>query len=188
MLKRKWLVAGTALGLLIPGAANAASAVTAKTDAPTEQKDLNKEKFAEKRAEMKAKLMKLVETYTPEKKDEWNQAIQKQQELRKQMKPHFEKHKEAKMDNIEKWKKKAENNKMTDAQYKGKMAKWKEKHQAHKMEKQEAMKKFHEAVQSKDKAEIQKQLNLALDRLQQHNKKMENRLKEMDKQPQKNVQ
>ncbi|MFY4775490.1 hypothetical protein [Metabacillus sp. RGM 3146] len=194
MLKRKWLIAGTALSLIIPGVANAASSSASPAPAVQNEKkaeqapQLNKEDFAKKHAEMKAELLKLVKTYTPEKQAEWNQAIKKQEDLRMQLKPMFEKHKEARKDKLEKWHKKGENGKMTEAEMKEKMAKWKEKRHENKMQKREEMKKFKEAVKSKDKAEIKKQLNKALDELQNRNKKMEDRIKDMDKTPKGNVQ
>ncbi|TDL78642.1 hypothetical protein [Peribacillus frigoritolerans] len=181
MRNNKWLIAFTALTLVIPTTA-IANTETGQLSKPAAHEEMKKE-WHERRAEREQKVLELVSKYSPETKQEWENVLKEREALIKQLDQTDlrEKHhalREKKKQEIAELEEKVKKGEITKEQMREKLEAFREHKKEHKRGRQEMREQWTQAIESKDKVKIKELLHARLQHMKEHNQKMKTLIKE----------
>jgi hypothetical protein len=187
MKNKKWLIALTALALVIPttAMANTEKWQISEQHEPANDEGMKKD-WHERKAEREQKILELVSKYSPETKQEWENVFKEREELFKQLDKTGlrEMHhalREKRKQEIAELEEKVKKGEITKEQMKEKMEAFREHKIKHHQRRQEMREQWKKAIDSKDKAKIKEMLNTKLQQMKEHNQKMKTLLNEQTK-------
>ncbi|WP_191557233.1 hypothetical protein [Metabacillus idriensis] len=183
MKNNKWLIAFTALTLVIPTTAMANTGKE-QLSKPEAHEEMRKD-WHERRAEREQKVLELVSKYSPETKQEWENVLKEREALIKQLDQTElrEKHhalREKKKQEMAELEEKVKKGEITKEEMREKMEAFREHKMEHKQGRQEMRKQWKQAIESKDKVKIKELLHARLQHLKEHNQKMKTLIKEQE--------
>ncbi|MGG4488431.1 hypothetical protein [Metabacillus idriensis] len=181
MKNRKWLIAFTALALVIPTTAMANTG-NGQVSHPAAHEDIKKD-WHERKAEREQKILELVSKYSPETKQEWENVFKEREALIKQMDKTGirEKHhalRDKKKQEIAELKEKVKKGEMTKEQMEEKMKAFREHKMERRQGRQEMREQWKQAIESEDKAKVKELLHTRLQHMKEHNQKMKTLIEE----------